>query len=620
MALSKLQFRPGINRETTDYTNSGGWVDGDKIRFRFGLPESIGGWEKLTSSPLVGLCVSLHTWTALNNDIYTGAGTNSKYYIIDGGAPYDITPIRRSVTLTLNPLTTESAGSGVIEVIDSGHAANVGDYVTFFGAVGFDGLTAGDINKEHVVTEVVSGSVYKVDTGGSATAGSISGGGAAVIAQYQIAVGLSTTVVGTGWGAGTWSRGGWGSAATTTITGAQLRVWSQDNFGEDLVICVYDGGLYRWDTSAGTGFRAVELQNLPGANMTPRVARQVIVSERDRHVIAFGCDPENAPGVQDRLCIRFSSQESITDWESRPDNTAGQLRIGTGSQIVGAVQTKQQILVFTDTSVHAMQFIGPPFTFGISEISSNISIISPNSPTAVGDSVYWMGQRDFYAYDGAVRALPCTVKEYVFDDLNTNQLTKVFGAANAAYSEVWWFYPSASSNEVDRYVVYNYELGVWYYGTLSRNAWQDRNVLAYPIAASLDGYIYYHEYGFSDGSTNPFSPINSYVQSSSVDISSGDQFMFVTRVIPDLTFRDSTNPAPQVTMTLAAKNFPGGASYGAEPEIATRTQSVPVELYTEQLFVRLRGRAITFRVESNQTGTAWRLGTPRIDMRTDGKR
>ncbi len=618
--LTKLQFRPGINRETTDYTNSGGWVDGNKIRFRFGLPESIGGWEKLTNSPMIGLCVSLHTWTALNNDIYTGAGTTSKYYIIDGGAPYDITPIRRSVTLGANPIQTTAASSGIVRITDPGHAASQGDYVTISGATAFDGLTTGQINKEHVITTIVSGNVYEVDTGGSATAGSVSGGGAAVLAQYQISVGLSTTVVGTGWGAGVWSRGGWGSAATTTVTGAQLRLWSQDNFGEDLVISVYDGGLYRWDTSAGTGFRAVELQNLAGANMTPRIARQVIVSERDRHVIAFGCDPEATPGIQDRLCIRFSDQESITDWESRPDNTAGQLRIGTGSQIVGAVQTKQQILVFTDTSVHAMQFVGPPFTFGISEISSNISIISPNSPTAVGDAVYWMGQRDFYAYDGAVRALPCTVKEYVFDDLNTNQLAKVFGAANAAYSEVWWFYPSSSSNEVDKYVVYNYELDVWYYGTLSRNAWQDRNVLAYPIAAGLDGYVYFHEYGFSNGETNPFSPINSYVQSSSVDISDGNQFMFVTRVIPDLTFRDSSNPSPQVTMTMAAKNYPGGATYGADPETTTRTQSVPVELYTDQLFVRLRGRAITFRVESNQTGTAWRLGTPRIDMRTDGRR
>ena len=618
--LTKLQFRPGINRETTDYTNSGGWVDGNKIRFRFGLPESIGGWEKLSNAPLLGQCVALHTWTALNNDIYTGAGTNLKYYIVDGGSPNDITPIRRTVTLGSNPLTTGTAGSGIITVSDTGHGAIVGDYVTLSGATAFDGLTTAQINKEHVVTEVVNANSYKVDTGGSATSGATSGGGTVVVANYQITIGLSTTVVGTGWGAGPWSRGSWSSAATTTTTGAQLRLWSQDNFGEDLVICVYDGGLYRWDTSAGLGVRAVELQNLAGANMTPRIARQVIVSERDRHVIAFACDPEATPGTQDRLCIRFSDQESLTDWEARPDNTAGELRIGTGSQIVGAVQTKQQILVFTDTSVHALQYVGPPFTFGISEISSNISIISPNSPVAVGDAVYWMGQRDFYSYDGAARTLPCTVKEYVFDDLNVNQSAKIFGAANAAYSEVWWFYPSTSSNDVNKYVVYNYELDVWYYGTLARTAWQDRNVLTYPIAAAPDGYLYFQEYGFSDGSTNPFSAINSYIQSSSVDISDGNQFMFVSRIIPDLTFRDSSNPAPQATLTLAAKNYPGGASYGAEAETTTRTQSVPVELYTDQLFVRLRGRAITFRIESNQVGTIWRLGTPRIDMRTDGKR
>jgi hypothetical protein len=345
-----------------------------------------------------------------------------------------------------------------------------------------------------------------------------------------------------------------------------------------------------------------------------------MISERDRHVIAFGCDPEADPGVQDPLTIRFSDQENLAEWRTLPTTTAGELRIGTGSAIVAAVQTKQQILVFTDVSIHAMQYIGAPFTFGIQEVSSSVSIIGPNAAVAVGDTVYWMGSNEFYAYDGAATQIPCDVKEYVFSNLNISQILKVYAGHCSSFSEVWWFYPSASSSENDKYVVYNYEQRIWYYGTLSRTAWLDRNVLQYPLAVSPDGYVYYQENGLNDGSVNPPVPIAPYVESSVIDMGDGDNFMFATRIIPDLTFRNSTNAAPTVTLTLKVRNFPGGAYFATDSDPVTKTTSVPVEQFTNEIFTRLRGRSISLRVDSSQLNTAWRLGDPRLDIRTDGRK
>jgi hypothetical protein len=387
-----------------------------------------------------------------------------------------------------------------------------------------------------------------------------------------------------------------------------------------LLACVHDGGIYYWDSSIGVSQRAIALSDLPGANMAPVIAKQVMVSERDRHVIAFGCDPEATPGVQDPLVIRFSDQENPAEWQTLPTTTAGELRIGTGSEIIGAVQTKQQIIVLTDTSAHAMQYIGDPFTFGIQEVSSNISVISQNSIVAVGDAVYWMGKGEFYVYDGAVTQLPCDVKEYVFSDINVTQGLKVFCGHSAAFSEVWWFYPSASSTENNRYVVYNYEQRIWYYGVMARTAWQDRGVMSYPIAASTDNLVYYHENGLNDGSQNPATALSCYIESSVVDMGDGDQFMFANRVIPDLTFRNSTNLSPTATFTLKARNFPGGSYFASDADPVVKTASLPVEQFTTQLFTRLRGRSISLRIESNQTNTAWRLGDPRIDIRSDGRK
>lgn len=559
-------------------------------------------------------------WVTLTGAIYTGLGTNLKYYIIRGSGLNDITPIRE--TTAAGAVTfAATTGSNIITVTDTTNGAMLGDFVTFSGAVSLGGnVTADILNAEHRVTRIVGADTYEITLSVAANASDIGDGGAAVIGAYQINVGLDTTVIGTGWGAGFWSRGPWGSGASTTTAGAQLRIWSQDNFGEDLVISVRDGGVYYWDASVTPIIRAVALADLPGAQAAPTIAKQVIVSERDRHVIVFGCDPEGDPGVQDPLTIRFSDQESVTEWRTLPTTTAGELRIGSGSEIISAVQTKQQIVVFTDTSVHAMQYIGAPFTFGLQEVSTSVSIIGPNAAVAVGDSVFWMGQNEFYVYDGAVTQIPCDVKEYVFDGLNADQRYKVCAGHNAAFSEVWWFYPSTNSQENDSYVVYNYEQRIWYYGLMPRTAWQDRNVLSFPIAAAPDGYVYYHENGLDDGSVNPPIALAPYIESSVVDMGDGDQFMFATRIIPDLTFRNSTNASPTATLTIKARNFPGGAYFAADSDPVTKTASHPVEQFTNQLFTRLRGRSMSLRVESNQTGTAWRLGDPRIDLRTDGRK
>ena len=620
MSLTKLVFNPGINRETTAYANEGGWYDCNLVRFRAGKPETIGGWTRFTRTPMLGTGRALMTWTTLDGAILAGLGTNQKYYIIRGSTPNDITPIRE-VTAAGAVTFAATTGSNTLTVTDVTNGAYLGDYVTFSGAVSLGGVvTAAVLNIEHRVTRIVDVDTYEITLSVTANASDTGNGGATVVGRYQINTGLDTSVYGTGWGTGPWSRGTWSSSATTTTASAQLRIWSHDNFGEDLIMNIHDGGIYYWDSSAGTTVRAVSLASLPGATAVPTIAKLIIVSERDRHVIAFGCDPESNPGVQDPLTIRFSTQENAVDWAVTTTNSAGELRIGTGSEIVGAVQTKQQIIVFTDISVHAMQYIGDPFTFGLQEVSSAISIMSPNAMVAVGDLVFWMGKNEFYIYDGTVSQIPCDVKEYVFNSLNAAQGLKVYAGHCSSFSEVWWLYPSGNSDENDRYVIYNYEQRIWYYGMMARTAWVDRGVLGYPIAVSPDGYVYYQENGLDDGANNPPTALNCYIESSVVDMGEGDQFMFATRVIPDLTFRNSTVSAPTATFTMNARNFPGDAFSNNYANTVTKTTSIPVEQYTDQVFIRLRGRSMSIRVESNALGTAWRLGDPRLDIRLDGRK
>lgn len=620
MPLTKLVFNPGINRETTAYANEGGWWDCDLVRFRSGKPETIGGWTRFTRSPTLGTGRAIMTWTTLSGTIYSSLGTNLKYYIIEGSSLRDITPIR-ATTAAGDVTFSATVGSNILTVLDLGNGATLNDCVIFSGAVSLGGnVTAAVLNTEHAVTAVLGANSYQITLPVTANASDVGTGGAAVVGTYLITSGLNTSVYGTGWGTGPWSRGTWNSGSATTGASAQLRIWSHDNFGEDLLFCVHDGNIYYWDASAGVFARGVPLSSLPGSNKAPTVAKLIIVSERDRHVIAFGCDPEATPGVQDPLTIRFSDQENLLEWESTATTTAGELRIGTGSEIITAVQTKQQVIVFTDSSVHAMQYLGSPFTFGVQEVSSSVSIIGPNSAVAVGDAVFWMGKNEFYVYDGAVLQIPCSVKEYVFNDLNPQQGLKVTAGHVSSFSEVWWYYPSLDSTENNRYVIYNYEQKIWYYGVMSRTAWSDRGVRGYPMGVSPDGYVYYHENGLDDGSSTPSLPLSAYVESSAIDMGEGDQFMFATRIIPDLTFRNSTAITPVATLIIKARNFPGGAYFAQDNDPVTKTATLPVEQFTTQLYTRIRGRSLSLRVESNLRGVAWRLGDPRIDVRSDGRR
>ena len=619
MPLTKLQFRPGINREVTTFTNEGGWRDCDKVRFTKGFPESIGGWEKLSSTQFLGAARALHTWTALNAQSYIGVGTNLKVYVVEGTQFNDITPIR--ATTSAGDVTFSATdGSTTLTVSDTGHGALANDFVTFSGAVSLGGtVTATVLNAEHQIASIVDANSYTITLSSAANASDTGNGGASVVGTYQINTGLDTSVFGAGWGAGGWGAGGWSEAADTTVPGAQLRVFGMDNYGEDLFFNVRDGDAFYWDRSAGVGTRAVALAGLAGANRAPTVAKQVMTSDRDRHAIAFGCDDEFASGTQDPLLIRFSDQENIAEWETRADTTAGSLRISSGSTILAAVKTRQQILVFTDISLHAMQYVGAPFTFGLSEISTGITISSPNAAVAVNDAVYWMGEGDFYVYQGSVQKLPCSVRSYLFDNLNLSQAGKVTTGHNSEHSEIWWFYPSSESETNDSYVVYNYAEQVWYYGTLARTAWEQRGSFGYSIAAGTDGYLYYHERGINDGSTNPPSPISSYIESSPVDIGDGDSYVFASRLIPDLSFRTSTGD-PTATFTIRARDYPGDDFFDEVESGITLTSDVPVKTYTRQSFIRIRGRSMAIRVACNELNAHWRLGSPRVEIRTDGRR
>lgn len=717
MPLTKLQFKPGINRETTSYSNEGGWFDSDKVRFRMGFPEKIGGWVRQSIYNFLGTCRALHPWVTLSGDKLIGVGTSFKYYINEGGSYHDITPIRiasSAVTfaagadtlngainnvaqdIILNSVTGFPTGGGLIKIgteqinyagitsstltgcvrgVNGTTAAShsnsasvtcatltvtdpdasgavVDDFVTFSGAASLGGvITAAVLNQEYQVTRIINANIFQIEARSVATIQEITttsglnptfvfantsdsgNGGASAVGDYQINVGLDTSVLGTGWGAGVWGGEGnggtsgttgnitgWGDASDLTVPGDTMRIWSHDNFGEDLLINVRDGGIYYWDKSSGLNNRAVLLSGLANANRTPTIANQILVSDKDRHIIAFGCDPETNIGTQDPLLIRFSSQESLTDWAAETTNTAGDLRLGSGSKIILAVETRQQILVFTDVSLHAMQFLGPPFVFGINTVSENITTASPMCAVAVNDSVFWMGRNEFYVYSGAVERLPCTVRDYVFSDFNEDQIEKVSAATNSSFSEVWWFYPSASSEENDRYVVFNYAQQIWYYGVLNRTFWIDRGVDKTPVAASSDHYLYNHEVGFDDGSTVPASAITSRIESSQMSLGDGDQFAFLSRIIPDITFRNSTTTTPAVTFTLGVRNFPGGQYLNTDASSVGKTSSVPVEQFTTEVRTRLRGRSFNLKIESTETEMGWRLGTPRVEVRPDGRR
>ena len=622
MPLNKLQFKPGINREGTNYSNEGGWFDGDKIRFRAGYPESIGGWTRVSNTQITGTPRKIFDFVTLASQNLLFIGTEKKVLLENAGTFNDITPIRSTVTLGSNPVNTSGgAGSGVVTVTtQAAHGAITGDFVTLASLTATDGITTAQLNKEHEITSVPSTTTFTIDTGGSASSGSTAGGGSSGTAAFQINVGLNTTVLGAGWGAGTWGRFTWGSAAGS-LSGQTLRLFSVDNFGEDLIFNISDGSIFFWDATNGTSTRAVALTSLTGASDVPTVARKVLVSDVDRHVIIFGCNPIGS-AVLDPLLIRFGSQESLTDFTPTATNTAGDLRLSKGSEIITAVQTSRQILVFTDQSLYSLQFIGAPFTFGVSLLGDNIRIAGPNTAIAVNDVVFWMGQENFYLYDGRIQAIPCTVRDYVFNDMNNQQSFKFHAGSIGSQTEIWWFYCSSSSNEIDRYVVYNYGQQVWYYGTLVRTAWNDRasGLRSFPQATGADFYLYDHEDGEDDFSTGSAVAINAFVESSDFDIGDGQQFMLVNRILPDITFDGSSTSSPVAKFTVKSRDFSGNNFTESPSGSAVRTATSPVEQFTNKIDLRARGRQMAIRVEKDAVGVKWRLGAPRLDSRADGRR
>ena len=627
MPLTKLQFNPGINKEMTDLMSKGGWTDGNLVRFRKGLPEKIGGWEKGTDASYLGTGRALLGWVALDATKYLGLGTTFKYYIKQGSDFDDVTPIR-STTSAGDVTFSATNGDATITVTDTSHGAVQNDFVTFSGAASLGGnITAAVLNQEYQITTVVNTNSYQIEakdsSGATVTANSSDSGngGSSVVGAYQINVGLDVFVTSTGWGAGAWNNGTWGSKTELTETG-QLRLWSHDAFGEDLIINPRAGSIYYWDETNETSTRAVELSSLSGANLTPTKALQVIVSDIDRHVIVLGADPisgSSRSGVIDPMLIAFSDQESATNWEPTATNTAGSLRLSSGSQIIGGLRSRQEILIWTDTSLYSMQFIGAPFTFGVNLINENVGLISPNAAINAPDSVYWMARDGFYTYSGSVKRLVCSVLNYVLDDFNSSQAFKTIAFTNKEFNEVGWFYCSSSSTEIDRYVTYNYLEGAWSIGNLSRTAWLDEGVFEKPRATGKDndtGYLYVHE----DSDDDDGSPMdNVFIESGDIDIEDGDSFGFVSKIIPDVKFFGSSASDGQINFVLKTRNFPG--------DTLTTNSTNDVTSSTQQNFTRARGRQLVLRVQSDddadtgvRTGFKWRLGSSRIDVKTDGRR
>jgi hypothetical protein len=719
MPLQKLQFRPGVNREGTTLANEGGWFECDKVRFRSGYPEKIGGWAAVSFFRFLGVCRSLWNWITLRNYNLLGVGTNLKFYINDiGGAYYDVTPIRITTgpgtvaggtvtfaaaytTLTNNINATQTsivinsatnvplngglikigseeisytvrsgttlsgctrgangttaasalagdpvAFSSIIVTNATGSGFDTNDFVTFSLATSLGGnITAAVLNQEYQITaesattfSVNVRAVSDVGTPGAAvfsTAADVGNGGASTRAAYQISSGNDIYTVGTGWGAGPWSRGGWGSGYTSGI-GQQLRLWSQANFGENLLFNPRGGALYVWLPGGGTtpafGTRAVQVST---ANECPSLVNTMLVSDVARIVLAFGCNDYSispTPNVLDPMLIRWSAQESYTDWVFYPDGTtqAGFNRLSHGSLIVGAIQTRQEILVWTDVALYAMQYVGPPLVWSFTYLADNISIAGPNAMATANGVTYWMGTDKFYVYSGRVETLPCALRQYVFSDINRQQAFQFFASTNEGFSEVWWFYCSANSSIIDRYVIFNYLDKVWYYGTMGRTAWLDSGLRPYPQAATLNNLIVYHEAAVDDGTTNPPSPISAYIQSADFDIGDGHNYGFVWQIVPDVTFDGSnttgTTLKPSVTFTVRPRQNPG-SPYGSSdtPSVTTtqsyvNTTSYNVQEFTQLVNTRIRGRQMAFKISSNTLGTQWQLGTPRINVRPDGRR
>ena len=685
MPLKKIIFKAGVNKENTRYTNENGWYVSDKIRFRQGTPEKIGGWSRISATTFLGICRSLWNWVTLSFLNLIGVGTNLKYYIEWDGNYYDITPIRATTTLGTNPFTGN--GTTTVTVTANTHGAITGDFVTFSGVTG---TYASLLNAEYQITRINANS-YTITTASVVAAGAT--GGSAVVAAYQLNVGPSIQVPYAGWGAGSWGSGAWGQGTTTTDA---IRIWSANNWGEDLVFGPRGGGLYYWDATSGLSARGVNVNTLGGtvtltiaspcvitlsnvfaegtaiklattgalptgltagttyyllnvngvtANLSatlagtaintsgtqsgiqsistivdvPTLQNYIFVSDTSRFVILFGTTDYGSTTL-DPMLIRWSNQESVVDWVPSSLNQAGSVRLSHGSQIISAVQARQEIVVFTDSSLYSLQYVGAPIVWASQLIGDNISIVSQNAAIIASGRVYWMGVDKFYVYDGRVQTLRCDLRRYVFGNINLAQNEQIFSGTNEGFNEVWWFYCSASSNTIDSYVVYNYAEDVWYYGTLGRTAWLDSGLRDYPIAATYSNNLVNHEYGIDDNTTGVLAPIEAYIESAEFDIDDGENFGFVWRMVPDLTFQGSTAATPQVTMTMYGMNGSGSGFNTEAAKAVSQTSTAIIEQFTNIIYTRIRGRQMIVKISSNGIGTTWQLGAPRIDIRQDGRR
>jgi hypothetical protein len=685
MPLKKILFKPGTNQENTRYTNENGWYISEKVRFRQGTPEKIGGWQRISPYTFQGVCRFLWNWVTLSFDNLLAVGTNLKFYIERGGIYNDITPIRETATLT-NPFTTTS-GSAVVTVTDASHGGATGDFVTFSGASAVGGLT---LNGNYQIT-VTGTNTYTITAASNAS--STATGGGTVTAKYEIDAGPAIQGAVIGWGSGGWGMGGWGTGVAGT---ERLRLWDAQNWGEDLVFGYRGGPLYYWDATNGVTTRGVALNSIGGnvsftsasptvvtfasvllsegtavkfnttgtmpsgvtagttyylrnvdgvtANISasptgalvnaastgsdvyvselvdvPSKQNGMIVSDTSRFLLLFGTTAYGS-AVLDPMLIRWGNQESVTDFVPAPTNQAGSLRLSHGSQIISELQTRQEVLVWTDSALYSLQYLGPPFVWGSQLLGDNISIVGPNATAVASGVVYWMGVDKFYTYNGRVQTLRCDLRRYVFSDINVSQLDQIFAGTNEGFNEVWWFYCSTNSTVVDKYVVYNYAEDIWYYGTMGRTAWLDSGLRNYPEAATYNYNVVDHEYGVDDNATGTATAIEAYIESAEFDIDDGQNFGFVWRMVPDLTFQGSTSQSPQVTMTLYGMNGSGSGFNTEAAKAVARTSTVTIEQFTNIIYTRIRGRQMIMRVGSDGLGTTWQLGAPRIDIKQDGQR
>jgi len=619
MPLKKLQQKAGVNRENTRYTNENGYFVSNNVRFRQGTPEKIGGWTRLSANFFLGVCRSLWNWVTLGGANYLGVGTHLKFYIESGGTYNDITPLRASSTINNNPFTGD--GTTTVTVTDTAHGGTTGDFVTFSGATGtYDTI----FNAEFQIT-VLTVDTYTITTTSVIAAGSY--GGAAVVAAYQIQIGAAYATPFVGWGSGAWGAGPWGTGGgASTIP---IRLWAQANFGEELVFGYRGGALYYWDNTSGLTTRGVLVSSLSGASDVPLMQNYLLVSAISRFVFCFGVN-DYGGSTQNPMLLRWSDQEKVEDWTVSATSQAGSLLLSHGSKIVTAIQTRQEIVVITDSALYSLQYQGPPVIWSTQLLGDNISIASPNAAAIASGVIYWMGIDKFYKYDGRLQTLRCDLRKFIFEDINLDQQDQFFASTNEGFNEVWFFYCSADATEIDRYVVYNYAEnngeGVWYYGEMSRTAWLDSGLRNNPMAATAINNVVYHELGNDDNATETSLPISSVIETTEFDIDDGDHFGFVWRIVPDITFVGSDAASPQVTMTLIPMQNSGSGyndpiSVGGNSDATVvRTATVPIEKFTDQVYVRVRGRQMILKVENNQLGCAWQLGSPRIDIKQDGRR